>query len=141
MCQSLIVLSCDESEDESDVESWSLEGKGFLSPFARMDDESLEDDLDYFMALDLAVAESSPRVALVELQGKKRIGVSKRSVGMLGESLQRTGVPQRCRRMGMERSHPRDRIWLEEGTRRIILAPTIGPCFKEGDLRALFDGE
>jgi hypothetical protein len=80
MCQSLIVLSCDESEDESDVESWSLEGKGFLSPFARMDDESLEDDLDYFMALDLAVAESSPRVALVELQGKRRIKVSKRSV-------------------------------------------------------------
>jgi hypothetical protein len=62
-------------------------------------------------------------------------------VGMLGESLQRNGVPRRCRRMGMERSRPRNGIWLEEGTRRIILAPTIGPCFEEGDLRALFDGE
>ena len=43
--------------------------------------------------------------------------------------------------MGMERS----RLWsgtqLEEGTRRIILAPTDGSCFEEGDLRALFDGE
>jgi hypothetical protein len=59
-----------------------------MSPFARMDDESLKDDLDYFMALDLFVAESSPRVALtiVEtsswvaptvLQGRRKIRVSK----------------------------------------------------------------
>jgi hypothetical protein len=93
MCRSLIVLSNDEYEDESYVGSWSLEGKGFLSTFARMDDESLEDDLDYFMALDLAVVESSPRVAPIELRDKRRIGVSKQSVGMMGESLQSTGVP------------------------------------------------
>jgi hypothetical protein len=29
----------------------------------------------------------------------------------------------------------------KEGTRRIILAPTTGQRFEEGDLRALFDGE
>jgi hypothetical protein len=96
MCQSLIVISSDESDDESNIESWSSEGEGLMSPFARMDDGSSEDDLDYFMALDLAVVESllrvaptamdlSPRVALAELRGKRRVEVSKRSVGMLGE--------------------------------------------------------
>jgi hypothetical protein len=75
-----------------------------MSPFSRIDDESLEDDLDYFMALDLVVAESLARVAPttveslrrvapIELRGKRRIEVSKRSVGMLGESSQSTGVP------------------------------------------------
>ena len=34
-----------------------------MSLFAKMDDESLEDDIDYFMVLDLFVVESSPRVA------------------------------------------------------------------------------
>jgi hypothetical protein len=119
MCHTLIVLSSDESEDEADVESWSLEGEGLMTLFAKMDDESSEDDLDYFMALDLAIAqssskaapteaESSPRIAPAELWGKRRIGVSKRSVGMLGESSQITRVPRRCHRMGMERSRPRD---------------------------------
>jgi hypothetical protein len=60
MCQSLIVLS----SGESDVDPWSSESEGLLSPFARMDDDSSEDDLDYFMALDLSVGESSPKVAL-----------------------------------------------------------------------------
>jgi hypothetical protein len=32
-------------------------------PFTGMDDESLEDDLDYFVALDLSVAETPSRVA------------------------------------------------------------------------------
>jgi hypothetical protein len=65
--------------------------------FAGIDDESSEDDLDYFVVLDLSVAESPPRVAPTavvsspkvvpnELRGKRRIRVSKRSVGMLGES-------------------------------------------------------
>jgi hypothetical protein len=59
--------------------------------FAGIDDESSEDDLDYFVVLDLSVAESPPRVAFIavvsspkvapdELRGKRRIGVSKRSV-------------------------------------------------------------
>jgi hypothetical protein len=95
MCQSVIILSSDESDDGSDVESWPSEGEGLMSPFARMDDESSKDDLDYFVALDLSVAESSPRVtptttagtsprvAPGEPRGQRRIGVSKRNVGML----------------------------------------------------------
>jgi hypothetical protein len=62
MCRSVIVLSSDESDDEYDVESWPSEGEG-LRPFTEMDDESSEDDLDYFVALDLSFAESPSRFA------------------------------------------------------------------------------
>jgi hypothetical protein len=43
--------------------------------------------------------------------------------------------------MGMERSRLRHGMRLEEGTHRIILAPTVGSCFEEGGLWALFDDE
>jgi hypothetical protein len=62
MCRSVIILSSDTS-DESDVESWSSKGERLVRPFTRMDDESSEDDLDYFVALDLSIAESPSRVA------------------------------------------------------------------------------
>jgi hypothetical protein len=104
LCQSVIVLISDEFDDEFDVESWTSEDEVLMSPFPGMDDESSEDDLDYFVALDLSATESTPRVApnvavslprVVpdELRGKIRIRMSKRSVGMLGESSQGTGVP------------------------------------------------
>jgi hypothetical protein len=48
------------ASEESDVGS-CLQRVG--SPFSWIDDESLEDDLDYFAALDLAEAESPLRVA------------------------------------------------------------------------------
>jgi hypothetical protein len=73
--------------------------------------------------------------------GRKKIGVSKQSVGIIGESSQGIRVPRRHRRMGMERSHLRSGTRLEQGTRRIILGPTTGSCFGEGDLWGLFDGE
>lgn len=60
-----MILSSDAS-DVSDVGSWSSKGEKLGSPFAWIDDESLEDDLDYFVALDLAAAESPLRVAPLE---------------------------------------------------------------------------
>jgi hypothetical protein len=63
MCRSVIILSSDTSDDESDVESWYSEGERLVSPFAGMDDESLKDDLDYFVGLVLFVVESLSRVA------------------------------------------------------------------------------
>jgi hypothetical protein len=41
----------------SDFESWSSEEGGLGSPFSWVD-ESSEDDLDYFAALDLVASES-----------------------------------------------------------------------------------
>jgi hypothetical protein len=148
MCKSLIVLS----SGDFDVDLWSSESEEFLSPFARMDDEFSKDDLDYFMALDLSVKESSPRVAPTAVEslskvaptaarGKRRIRVPKQSVGMLGESSQGIGVPLKASPMGMVRPRPWERMRSKEGTHQIILAPTTGQHFEEGDLRALFDGE
>jgi hypothetical protein len=36
---------------------------------------------------------------------------------------------------GVLQSRPREVMWLEEGARQIILAPTTGQCFAEGDLK------
>jgi hypothetical protein len=47
---------------KSDAGLWSSEGGELGSPFSWIDDESSEDDLDYFAALDLAAAESPLRV-------------------------------------------------------------------------------
>jgi hypothetical protein len=139
----VIIISSDES-DESDVASWPSEGEGLMSLFAGMNNESLEDDLDYFVALDLSVVESpprfahtatartSPRVAPSEQRGPRKIGVSKLSVGMLGESSQGIGVSRRRRQMGMQMPHLWNGMLLEEGTHRIILALTVGSCFGEG---------
>jgi hypothetical protein len=65
VCENVVILSSDAS-DESDVGSWSSEGEGLGSPFAWIDDESSEDDLDYFAALDLAISESLLKVAALE---------------------------------------------------------------------------
>jgi hypothetical protein len=80
-------------------------------------------------------------VAPGEPRGRKKIGVSKQSVGIVGESLQGIGVSRRQRRMGMERSRLRIGPRLDQGTHRVILAPTAESCFGERDLRAIFDGK
>jgi hypothetical protein len=68
------VSKFDSTSDESDVGSWSSEGEDLMNLFARMDDESSEDDLDYFMALDLSMAESSPRSAPTATESPSRVG-------------------------------------------------------------------
>jgi hypothetical protein len=69
MCRCVVILSSDESDDESDDESCPSKGEGLMSPFASMDDESSEDDLDYFVVLDLSIVESPPRVAHIVAVG------------------------------------------------------------------------
>lgn len=78
---------------------------------------------------------TSGEVAPDEPRGRKKIGVLKQSVRMVGESSQGIGVSRRHHQIGMERSR------LDQGTHRVILAPTAGSCFGEADLRALFDDE
>jgi hypothetical protein len=80
------VVFLSDAFGESNVGSWSSEGEKLGSLFSWTDDKSSEDDLDYFAALDLAVAESPLRVAplirrrlqsgqsLVTHWGKKRWG-------------------------------------------------------------------
>jgi hypothetical protein len=80
----------------------------FGSPFS-WSEESSDEDLDYFAALDVATAESSPRLEVgeaydppagVRIERRQRKVVSKHSVGKMSRS-------GRHRRMGMERTRLR----------------------------------
>jgi hypothetical protein len=117
------VSECFESDGESGSSfSWT--------------EESSDEGLNFFAALDVAVAESSPRVegagdlpSASTVYRQRRV-VSKHSVG----EFLRSG--RRCR-MGMERGHLRvNRI----GKRKLLSSP-IGASIGEGDLRNLFEGE
>jgi hypothetical protein len=88
----------------SETESWSSDGDEFGSQFSWIE-ESSDEDLDYFSALDLAAAgsspqpevreESAPPVGAIAKDHHQRKVVSKQSVGVMSQS-------GRHRRMGME---------------------------------------
>ena len=101
-------------------------------------EESSDEDLDYFVALDVAAVESSPRVEVGEVSDlpsartkcRRRRVVSKHSVGEVSRS-------GRCRHMEME--HGCLRVdWI--GKRELLTLP-IGASIGEGDLWNLFEGE
>jgi hypothetical protein len=107
------------------------------SSFSWME-ESSDEGLNYFGALDVAAAESSTRVEVGEVadlpsastECRRRRVVSKHNVGEVSRSGRR-------RRMGMERGRLRvDRIGKRE-----LLSSTIGASIGGGDLRNLFEGE
>jgi hypothetical protein len=98
-------------------------------------EESSDEGLDYFVALDVAAVETSPCVEDAEdLPGastgcRRRRVVGKHSVGEFSRSGRR-------RHMGMERGRLRvDRV----GKRELLSSPT-GASIGEGDLRKLFEG-
>jgi hypothetical protein len=136
----------DDVSGESDFGLWSSEGGELGSPFSWMD-ESSEDDLDYFVVLDLATAESPLRSAhreapvtsiganIGDLQRRKNMGVSKQSVGESSRGVRRD------RRMGMERSRLQSGPQLDQGAHRVLLASTSGSCIGEGVLWDIFEGE
>jgi hypothetical protein len=101
-------------------------------------EEFSDEGLNYFAALDVAVAESSPRVEVGEAADlpsartkyRRRGVVSKHSVGEVSRSGRR-------RRIGMER----DRLRVDRIGKRELLSPPIGTSIGEGDLRNLFEGE
>ena len=105
------------------------------SSFSWME-ESSDEGLDYFAVLDVAAAESSPRVEgagdlpSASTGCRRRRVVGKHSVGEFSRSGRR-------RRMGMERGCLRvDRVGKRE-----LLSSSIGASIGEGDLRNLFEGE
>jgi hypothetical protein len=120
----------------SGSDSFSFDGESG-STFSRTE-ESSEEDLDYFAALDVAAAESLPQVEVGEVAGlpsartkcRRRRVVSKHSVGEFSRSGRR-------RRMGMER----DSLRVDRFGRRELLSLPIGTSISEGDLRNLFEGE
>jgi hypothetical protein len=99
-------------------------------------EESSDEGLDYFVALDVAAVETSPCVeGARELPSastgcRRRRVVGKRSVGDFSQS-------GRHRRMGMERG----RLRVDRVGKRELLSSPIGASIGEGDLRNLFEGE
>jgi hypothetical protein len=121
-------LSVSMSDDfESDGES----GSSF--PWT---EESLDEGLDYFVALDVAAAETLSHMEgagdLPSARGgrRRRRVVGKHSVGEFSRS-------GRCRRMGMERG----RLRVNRVDKRELLSLPAGASIGEGDLRKLFEGE
>jgi hypothetical protein len=101
-------------------------------------EESSDEDLDYFAALDVDTAESSPQVEVGEVAGlpsartkcRRQRVVSKHSVGEVSRSGRR-------RRMGMER----DSLRVDRFGKRELLSLSIGTSIGEVDLWNLFEGE
>jgi hypothetical protein len=99
-------------------------------------EESSDEGLDYFVALDVAAAETLSRMEVVgDLLSAgggcmRRRVVGKHSVGEFSQSGRRS-------RMGMERGHLR----VNRVDKRELLSMPAGASIGEGDLRKLFEGE
>jgi hypothetical protein len=117
------VSECFESDGES--------GSSF--PWT---EESSDEGLDYFVALDVAAAETSPHVEgagdlpSASTGCRQRRVVGKHSVSEFSRSGRR-------HRMGMDRG----RLQVDRVGKRELLSSPTGASIGEGDLRKLFEGE
>ena len=88
-------------------------------------EESSDEDLDYFTALDVAAAEASPRVMGVEVlpgpsaRRRRRRVVAKRRVSEVEGG----------------------RLCVDEASKQELLSSSVGASVGEGELRSLFEGE
>jgi hypothetical protein len=116
------VSKCFESDDSGSSIAWT--------------EESSDEDLDYFAALDVATAETSPHVVGAEdLPGastgcRRRRAVAKRRVS----ELSRSGM-RHCGEM--ESGH----LLVDGSGKRELLSSPAGASVGEGELQNLFEGE
>jgi hypothetical protein len=123
-------MPVNENLSSSETGSWLYDGGEFESPFS-WTEESSDEYLDYFAALDVAAAESVPRLEGREAsdspagvrteEHRRHKVVSKHSVGEMSQSGRR-------RRMGMERT----RLRVDRGGQRDLLSSSSGTCIGEG---------
>jgi hypothetical protein len=116
------VSKCFESDDSGSSIVWT--------------EESSDEDLDYFAALDVAAAEASPRV----------VGVEDPPGASTGCRRQRAVAKQRVSELS--RSNRRHCAEMESGCLRVdgtgkreLLSSPVGASVGEGELRNLFEGE
>jgi hypothetical protein len=116
------VSKCFESDDSGSSIAWT--------------EESSDEDLDYFAALDVAAADTSPHVVGAEDLPGASTGCRRR----------RAVAKQRV--SGLSRSGGRHRGEMESGRLRVdgtgkreLLSSPIGVSVGEGELRNLFEGE
>jgi hypothetical protein len=99
-------------------------------------EESLDEDLDYFAALDVAAAEASPCVMGDEdlpsasTGHRRRRAVAKRRVSELSRSDRHHHVEVEGGRLRVDRTGKRE-----------LLASPAGASVGEGELRSLFEGD
>jgi hypothetical protein len=122
----------------SESVSFSSDGVEFESMFS-WTEESSDEDLDYFAALDVAAAESSPWLEMgavldppagARVERRQRKVVAKHSVGERSRSGRR-------RQIGLERT----RLRVDRSNQRDLLSSSFGTSIGEGDLWNLFEGE
>jgi hypothetical protein len=87
-------------------------------------EESSDEDLDYFAALDVAAADTSPRVMDAEVPGLSAGRRRRRAVAKLRVSEVEGG-----------------RLRVDRAGKRELLASPAGVSVGEGELRSLFEGE
>jgi hypothetical protein len=130
-------VPANESFSGSESGSFSSDDE-FESPFS-WTEESSDEDLNYFAALDVATAESSPQLEVGEAfdppagarsERRQRKLVVKHGVGEMSRSGRR-------HRMGLERT----RLRIDRGGQRDLLSSSFVMSIGEGDLRNLFEGE
>jgi hypothetical protein len=116
------VSKCFESDDSGSLIAWT--------------EESSDEDLDYFAALDVPAVEPSPRMeGSEELPGastryRRRRAVAKWRVSELSRSGRRY-------RSEVERG----RLCVDGTGKRELLSSPVGVSVGEGELRNLFEGE
>jgi hypothetical protein len=116
------VSKCFESDDSGSSIAWT--------------EESSNEDLDYFAALDVAAAETSPRVLGAEdlpvasTGCRRRRAMAKRRVSELSQSGRR-----HCGEMES------GRLRVDGTSKRELLSSPAGASVGEGELRNLFEGE
>jgi hypothetical protein len=127
------------SDSLSGSESGSFSSDGEFGSLFSWTEESLDEDLDYFAALDVAATESSPRLEVGEasdppagsgIERRRRKVVPKHSICEMSRS------GRHCR-MGIERT----RLGVHWGGQRDLLSLLFGTSIGEEDLRNLFEGE
>jgi hypothetical protein len=111
----------ENDSDDSVSKFFESDGSGSLLVWT---EESSDEDLDYFAALDVDAAETSPRVMNVEVPGpsagrRRRRAVAKRRVSEVEGG----------------------RLHVDRAGKWELLASPAGVSVGEGELRSLFEGE
>jgi hypothetical protein len=116
------VSKCFESDDSGSLVAWT--------------EESSDDDLDYFAALDVAAAEPSLRAEGSEELPGTRTGYRRRRAAT---KRRMSGFSRSSRRHRSEMES--GRLRMDETGKRELLSSPIGVSVGEGELRNIFESE
>jgi hypothetical protein len=120
-----VAASTVDAGNESDEFASKFSDFGDSGSSVEWTEESSDEDLDYFAALDVAAAEASPRVVDAEILPSPSAGRRRR----------RTVAKHRVSEVDGGRLH------VGRAGKRELLSSPVGASVGEGELRSLFEGE